>query len=158
MKKGILLLTMITTLAAGSAFGWGIGASYNLNFLDSATPGAALTFKLDNLPLISIAGRFGSNLLSLGLTADWWLYQQALGGTSVNLYAGVGGYGSLTMFGNNAYLDGGVRVPIGINIFPVKFLELFVEIAPALGITLSDPIVFPNFGVQGAFGLRFWFK
>jgi len=32
-----------------------------------------------------------------------------------------------------------------------------MEIAPTVTATFGDPISFPNFGMQGAFGLRFWF-
>jgi len=157
MKKALILVGLALVLAI-PAHSFGIGAAYNINVLDAATPGAALSFKLDGLPLIGVSGLFGTDLLIVGSTFDWWLYQQQLGGTMLGLYAGVGGYASIIMVGNNAWLDGGVRVPVGINIYPIPVLELFLEIAPAVGITLSDPVVFPEFGLQGAFGFRFWFN
>jgi hypothetical protein len=51
----------------------------------------------------------------------------------------------------------GGRLPIGVNIYPIKNLELFLELAPTLAVGIGEEITFPVFGVQGAFGLRFWF-
>ena len=50
----------------------------------------------------------------------------------------------------------GIRVPVGLNAFPIKPLELFVELAPAISL-LAPSGVFPQFGLQAGFGFRFWF-
>ena len=71
----------------------------------------------------------------------------------MDLYVGPGLY---TVIGSNVF-DLGVRVPVGIHMYVIDPLELFLEIAPALGVGLSGGFEFPRFDVQGAVGFRFWF-
>jgi hypothetical protein len=151
MKRGIAIGALLIALMAVPAFGIGIGAAFNAGFLDLPSQ-AMLSFKLDESPAVfAVGASIGSNKFELGVTADWWMYQTEL--VSIfHMYVGPGVYAQI---GNGFAL--GVRVPIGVQAFVLEPLELFLEVAPALGIKLSDPIDFPTFGVQGAFGFRFWF-
>ena len=54
------------------------------------------------------------------------------------------------------YLGLGIRVPIGLQIFIIEPLELFIEAAPRFGLGLS-PLDFPQVGIMAAIGFRFWF-
>ena len=54
-------------------------------------------------------------------------------------------------------VDLGLRIPVGFQVFPLDPLELFLEFAPSVGVQFSNPVTFPNWSVQGAFGFRFWF-
>ena len=51
----------------------------------------------------------------------------------------------------------GLRVPLGLNAFPIKPLELFIEIAPSFTIIAPNSINFGWSGFQSGFGFRFWF-
>ena len=51
----------------------------------------------------------------------------------------------------------GARLPVGLQLFAFKWLELFIEIAPYVGASIDTNIELA-YGLMGAFGLRFWFK
>lgn len=157
MNKKLILVALLLTVALASAFTWGIGAAVGLDPV-GGLPGSNLmmTAKFDQIPfLLGLGFSIQENDFQLGVVADWWALNQNLF-SFVNIYVGPGVY-----FGFTAPSDimlGG-RVPIGLNIFPFKWMELFLEVAPTLAIFGTDPgMTFPKFGLQGAFGIRFWFK
>ena len=155
MKKVIAIAFVLIALSAvaASAGNFGIGGAFSMDILNTANGGAMLSLKVPSIPIVwGIALQGGNDNFNLGLTADWWLYQQGLAG-ALGLYVGPGLYVSLP---DNVELGG--RVPIGINLFPLNFLELFLEIAPTLVFYSNQGISIPNFGLQGAFGFRFWFN
>jgi len=153
-KTLVIAIVLLVAIAVPATFATGIGISAGLDAL-GGQPGAdvMLSLKLDNFPfLMGIGFAVGQDVLRFGFTADWWALNQNLF-SFVNYYLGPGlyiGYASDLMLGG--------RLPIGLNIFPVKNLELFLEAAPTLSVGLGGRAVrFPVFGIQGAFGLRFWF-
>ncbi len=160
MRKVIFIILVLTVLAFGNLFAFGIGGSFTLDVLESGTRGAALSVKLDQLePIIGVSfssGTSGNNSYSLGVTADWWMYREPLIGI-VYMYAGPGTYVNVANANDETLVDLGLRIPVGIQVFPLDPLELFLEFAPSVGVQFSNPITFPNWSVQGAFGFRFWF-
>lgn len=160
MKKQILVLSFILVffLLATSAFALGLGVSAGLP-IGQGMPGnnVMVSLKLDNFPLLIGAGaQIGSHYSSIGLTLDYWIANKALTGP-LNWYIGAGAYGIIGL-GSPSSLDIGARIPIGLNLFVFDgVLELFTELAPALGVGISDPLRFPVLGVQSAFGFRIWF-
>ncbi len=157
MKKKILIITMILLiLSSASVFAIGVGGAFSFSpFGDSVYYGGALSLKLDNWPLLGISAAAQNGNFHLGLTADWWFINQNLTGP-LNFYAGIGGYGALTM---GSYFDAnlGLRIPFGLNIFVIDPLELFLELAPAAGIRFGQNFKFPAWSMQTAIGFRFWF-
>lgn len=156
MRKArvLVLVLILATVGASAAFSWGIGAAVGIQPLQGL-PGSNVMLSVAPpvVPIVFGVGfTIGQQVLNIGITADWWVLNENLF-SFVNLYVGPGLYVGIA---ND--LDLGLRVPVGINIFPLSFLELFLEIAPTLGIQLGNPIVFPRFGLQGSFGLRFWFE
>lgn len=156
MRKKIVIIALIlmAVLAVGAfADTFGVGAAWSLSALGGLPNAAMLSVKIPQLPIVwGLAAQFGTGDFNLGMTADWWLYQQNLV-SFIGLYVGPGLYMSLPQ-----PFEIGGRVPIGLNAFPLDFLELFVEVAPALMFFSSDSgVTIPNFRVQGAVGLRFWF-
>lgn len=154
MKKKLILVALLITLVSISCFSWGIGASVGLDAL-GGLPGTSvmMSAKFDQLPfLMGLGFAIGQDTFSFGFTADYWMLNQNLF-SFINVYVGPGLY-----LGYNQSLQIGGRIPVGLNVFPVKWLEGFVELAPTLSIRLSDPVQFPVFGLQGAIGARFWFK
>lgn len=155
MKKRIILalflISIVTTTVGATAVGGIFSYSFGGN---NAYPGGALTIKLDNYaPIFGIGVRGSGDYFALGATADWWMQREHLTGM-INYYIGPGAYINLVM-GDSTSLDLGARLPIGLQIFPIKNLEVFLEVAPSLGLAL-DSFNF-HFGVQPAFGIRFWF-
>lgn len=157
MRKIVIIIMVLTTLSFGNLFAFGIGGSFTLNVLESGTRGAALSVKLDQLePIVGVSFSSGENSFSLGLTADWWMYRAPLIGF-VNIYAGPGTYVNVANANDETLVDLGLRIPVGFQVFPLDPLELFIEFAPSVGVQFSNPVTFPNWSVQGAFGFRFWF-
>ena len=151
MKKAFLIVCVLLIVEVIPVFSFGIGGAFGLGFVDMPHQ-AMLSVKFDTFPAVfGIGASIGSSSIQIGVTADWWLFHQHLF-SIVNLYIGPGMYAAI---GGNTSL--GVRVPIGLRAFILDPLELFIEIAPSIGLRLSDPITFPAWGVQGAFGFRFWF-
>ena len=152
MKRKIVLLSLILFVSIASfSFGLGIGVAGGIP-IGEGLPGTnvLLSVKLPDIPIVFGAG-FRIDNFALGITADWWLIQEPLVDL-LNVYLGPGIY-----FGyiENSTIDLGGRLPIGLNIYPISWLELFLEVAPTLSINLQNG-QFPQFGVQASIGLRFW--
>jgi hypothetical protein len=158
VKKKIIVLCLLTVFFAVTSISAlsldAIGGSFSLDVAGGgAIPGAALSLRLDNSPLLFGTGfTIGKDAFSFGFTVDYWMYHTNLGKV-ISMYIGPGAYISYA----NA-LNLGLRVPIGFQFFPIEPLELFIELAPSIGVGLGDKITFPNFGIQTAFGFRFWFR
>ncbi len=152
-KRLVLVLLMIALVAVPSVFATGLGVSVGLNPI-GGLPGSNVMFsaKLNKIPfLMGLGFTIGQEQFAFGFTGDYWMANENLF-SFINYYIGPGFY---IGYANDLLLGG--RLPIGLNIWPIKNLELFLEIAPTLAVVFSDPIRFPEFGLQGAFGLRIWF-
>lgn len=147
MKKKVMVLAALlaAVIGAESAFGFAIGGAFGFA---GGAPGAMVSIRPTKSPVLFGVTASFQNPASLGLTADWWLYQTSLAGP-LSLYIGPGAYLSVA----NSSLALGARIPIGLQLFPLKPLELFVEVAPTIGIVPT----FGAFGYQAALGFRFWF-
>ena len=154
MNKKLVLLVLIAVIGAAPAFSFGIGGAFGLDFGgDGVGTGGLVSFKLDEYPAVfGVGARFGSGSFKIGITADWWLYTTNLV-EMLDLYVGPGVFAIL----GSGVFDIGVRVPVGIHMFVIDPLELFLEFAPAIGVGLSPDFYFPAWDVQGAVGFRFWF-
>jgi hypothetical protein len=156
MRKICVLVLVLLVVAGGAAIAqtWGVGASFGIDAVGGLPQQAMLSVKAPQLPVLWGVGlQLGEDQFNMGLTADWWLYQENLF-SFVNLYVGPGLYAALPQT-----LELGGRVPVGLNAYPVDVFELFLEIAPTL-VLYSDRsgITIPDFSIQGAFGFRFWFN
>lgn len=152
-KTIVIAIVLLVAIAVPMTFATGVGAAFGLP-IGTGLPGSnvMLSLKLSNIPfLMGLGFSIGDTTSSFGFTGDWWVANQNLF-SFVNYYLGPGFYIGYS----NALVLGG-RFPLGLNVYPIKNLELFVELAPTLAVGLGDPITFPVFGVQGAFGARFWF-
>lgn len=153
MKKKILVAAVVLFFVAStSVFSLGIGAAFGLNGLGSGTPGGnfMISAKLDQLPFVLGLSYNLDDPFSIGATFDWHMVRQPLV-NFVNIYAGPGFYFTFTDVENDA-IGLGLRVPVALYIFPVDFLEIFLEIAPAFSFIPSPALDF-----QTAIGFRFWF-
>jgi len=156
VKKTVLLAAILVVFGS-QAFGFGIGAEVSAPYTSSGVgTGAAVTFKLDKVPYLFALGASGNNRgAHLGVTADYWMAQGRLV-EFLDWYAGPGLFVGLST-GDNAGIDAGVRIPVGLDVYVLnKKLEFFLELAPAIGLAVS-PFQFPTLGLQNALGFRFWF-
>jgi hypothetical protein len=154
MKKILIIVCIILLASSTGAFaakgsGFAIGGEGSLDFAGIGLPGGALlTLHLPRFPLMLGIGV--STPLAVALTADYWIAHGPLA-SIFTWYVGVGGYFT---FGSSS-ADIGARVPIGIQIWPLgQTLELFLEIAPAVGVIFVPTAFAPH--VQGALGFRIW--
>ena len=150
-------------LGVEGTFGVGGYGAYGLG-------GFMLTVKFDNAPYLGIGADFGQWGGNLGLTADWWLINNRIGGP-VYWYLGIGPYLGMRWYDTVYYayrypghptigLQAGLRVPIGLHFFATKWFELFGEFAPSIGVGFwgyDGTVVYPDWHLQGAIGVRFWF-
>ena len=159
MKKkliAILVLALVVSTVSVFALGIGLQGGYGT----SAGSGAAVSFKLDQSPLIfsAFVNPFGG--LTVGGTADMWAINGNLAGP-VNYYAGLGVGAGVQLGGGDTYVSASARAFAGIHAFFLDgFVEPYVQVAyaPTLAIHFNELGLRPNFaGFDVASGVRFWF-
>jgi hypothetical protein len=182
MKKIVLTFVLAAILATGSVFaahpnglGIGVQGGYGIGFTGyNGSAGAALSLKIPNIPIFwAVNLNFGDNFFGIGLTGDKYIFDQKISGP-FGWYLGLGLYFNYYSwsFSNTDYspvggLGVGARVPIGLSIQPVKFFEIFLDVAPALGLYVNfegkyKGVIYRDGGMGLAFGmpleigLRFW--
>lgn len=158
MKKKILLLVIILlVMATVSSFAIGVGAGTTFGWSgNNALYGGFLTLQVEDWPLLGIDLASSYGYLRIGATADWWMLNDNLTGM-LNWYWGLGAYGRVTLSSSPSFALG-ARVPVGLNMFVIDPLELFIEAAPSVGIGIGGAsVVDLDWGVQGSLGFRFWF-
>ena len=155
MSRKILVILFVLLIPICLTAETGVGAAFffNLSNLDGLD-GAALNISHPVIPgtILGVRAQFADESFSIGVYDDWWLYRTHLAG-AVSLYLGPGFFFNVSNAGGESQVDFGGRLPIGLQFFPIKPIELFIEIAPTLGVLPT----LPTFGVQGALGIRFWF-
>ena len=158
----LALLAAVVPVAAQTG-NVAVGPVYSVNFLGIQSPlqGLGITGKIPGLaPLFGLNFSFGKKENFFGITADWLLYKQPLYEPfNLNFYLGPGFYSSL-YFADASRFDMGLRIPVGINWVPLKFVEVFGELTPAFGVTIfpsSDQQFAPSWIFQSAIGARVWF-
>jgi hypothetical protein len=172
MKKLVLVLVLTVILAVGAFAehpgGWGIGI-VGQGHLDwngfSGSPGAALSLKVPQKPIFwGISARIKNSYFGVSATGDYYIIDKSLM-PEINLgwYLGIGGYaGFYHVSGDSSYngLGVGARVPIGIYIIPVSFIEVFIDVAPSLGLGIylgnKSGLELPAGGLGADLGIRFW--
>lgn len=177
MKKIIIVFALAAILATGTAFadhpdGWGVGivGGYYGGWEGGGYPHFGLSLKVPDLPIFwGINLNISSYYFGLGVTGDYYFIDKILA-PDINLhwFLGVGGWVNLGIW-NTGNKDGGVafglgaRVPIGLSWqldlggSPLTFLEIFLDVAPSLGVYIAPGFHFPAGGWPIEFGLRLWF-
>ena len=186
MKKFVIVIALVAILATGTAFadhpdGFGIGLVGGMNFRGMGGAGG-LSLKIPSIPIfwaINLWG--GSNYFRVGLTGDYYIIDQNFA-PMFHWFFGLGGFfdfynwsykfkNSLIKDYSYTYLDFGVRVPIGISFQPIPLLEIWLDVAPSLGLGFwggqswkvgtyehkEDPRFGFFWGIPLEIGLRLWF-
>ena len=170
-KKVIIAIALAAILVTGTAFaadvhpnGLGIGALWGGNAVwgGNGTIGnsVALSLKVPSVPIFwGISFHLGG-ALSLGVQGDSYILGSQLIPT-LSWFLGIGGYVNLVL-GNEAYIGLGARLPIGLTWQPIDILEIFLNVAPSLGLGFwtagNGGIHFPDGGIGWELGIRLWFK
>ena len=148
----ILLFGTTAAFAKGSGFAIGGEGALYIAGAGGLPMSAMISFHIPQVPLMFGIGV--SSPIALAATADYWAAHGSLS-SIFTWYAGIGGYLAIDL-GPGATVTAGGRIPIGLQAWPIgEMLELFIEIAPAVGIILV-PTGF-DWHLQGAVGLRVWF-
>ncbi len=166
MKKILVLVLGLAVATAGTAFadhGNGLslgvvgGSWFGANGFQGGDIGLAL--HVPSMPIYwGIKININDTVFGLGVTGDKYIYDQGLvseGSFNLDWFLGIGGYANI-VFADQAYAALGVRVPIGLSWHIGQPIELWVDLAPSLGLAIN-PVHFPDWGIVGEIGLRFWF-
>jgi hypothetical protein len=159
MKKILICVLLFALLFSGAVFAKdfavGLAVTFSMSTLNQAgNPGVIGLLKLPSLPvMLGFGGTIGSNATNFYVKADWWLAQGRLSGM-IQYYAGLGVY---TIISEQFEIGG--RIPVGLQIFPLDFLEVFLEPSLTVGVggIGGNAIDFPVIGFIGELGVRFWF-
>ncbi|MFP3089244.1 hypothetical protein LQZ21_02835 [Treponema sp. TIM-1] len=172
MKKVLICaLLLFLTLTAGTFADHPSGTGIGLDFRYGVTGGfgPALSLKLPVVPVYwGIGLGIDRNWFGLNVTGDYYFIDKVLV-PEINLgwYLGLGGYTGLWIWQDNYHpawakdddldmsLTMGLRFPIGLSWQPLDFLEVFMDVAPSLGLWVI-PFRFPDWDVNFDLGVRFW--
>ena len=159
-RKYIGALSALLLLASASLFanaGMGVQGGYSISN-DMGGANAAVTLKISGFPMVFAADvNVNRDFISTGITADYWIVNPQLAGI-LHWYTGPGIDASLVFTGNSfggVYLAG--RWVAGINVFLSYTLELYLQAAGELGLTIANDVDFPKWRVPLDLGFRFWF-
>jgi opacity protein-like surface antigen len=166
MKK-VLLVTVLAVIIASAVFadhpdnklGIGVMAGWYGGWGDGGLAHTAMSLKIPKVPIFWGANfSFGSNHFNLGAFGDKYFIESALvSGIGLHWYVGVGAWANIGYSNNASDLSVGARLPIGLSWHILDFLELFLDIAPNLGVKIVPEIYFPAGGWPIEIGVRFWF-
>jgi hypothetical protein len=198
MKRIVLVIAFAAILGTGTAFadhpsGFGIGVVGNLWLGDKlvGVGGGGLSLKFPGGPIfwaINFGGGGGhyEGNFGFGLTGDYYIIDKSIAPT-LHWFFGIGGFLNFYTWWNsyhNRYYDRrdewswshinfGIRLPIGLSWQPIKFLELWIDLAPSFGLGIDTDSnhtyrydgrdyghefwVGTHWGFPVEVGLRFWF-
>lgn len=161
MKKRFLALVGLLVVAGtAQLFAWGIGVQGGASV--GGAGGAAVTFKLDESPLVfAVDASFYSNYIGIGATADYWIQNPEVMDVSFGSwkwYYGVGLAAGVGLGDNYFNFSVAPRALVGTNLFIMdNFLEFYTQLAyqPTLSFGDAGEFALINFPIVG--GVRFWF-
>ncbi|HCM27992.1 MAG: hypothetical protein A2Z99_05125 [Treponema sp. GWB1_62_6] len=167
MKKLIMIL-LAATFVSVAAFadhpkGMGVGLVAGGNFgSGGAATDIGLSLKLPSMPIFWAARlSLNADYFGLGVTGDKYMIDKMLfkeGSFKLDWYAGLGGYANLGFGNSDANASLGARLPIGLSWHITREFELWLGIAPSLGLSLLPEFNFPDWFIPGELGLRIWLK
>jgi hypothetical protein len=173
MKKiCIVVLVLFLTVTAGTFAdhpgGTGIGINFRYGVAGTGGFGPSLSLKLKPVPVYwGVSLGINKNWFGLNVAGDYYFIDKTLlPEIKLGWYLGLGGYVGMWFWQGDyraAWAEGsssmalalGARLPVGLSWQPLNFLEVFVDVAPRLGISVI-PVHFPDWGVDFDLGVRLW--
>jgi hypothetical protein len=117
--------------------------------------------KFPSLPIFwGFFAKIHSEYFGFGAIGDFYLIDADVideSGFNLDWFLGVGGYGNMVFWGDGLGLSAGGRLPIGLSCHITNNWEVFLDVAPNLGLSLAPEFHFPDFFVTGELGFRYWF-
>jgi hypothetical protein len=140
----------------------GLGVQLNLSAGSVFAPGVAVAISPADSVHLAINWYLDfENVNTLGLTLDVCPLTFPLStfkAGSLNFTLGVGLFTNIILI-NNPGISGGLRVPIGFNLFLGKnVIELYTHIAPSFGLRFLPSLGLSNPFFPIALGARIWFR
>jgi hypothetical protein len=117
-------------------------------------PGFSL--KVPRLPLFWGLNAFFGSITGLSVSADYYLVDRDLvkdGSFDLDWFLGIGLFTHL-YFGNHFTMALGARLPIGLSWHINQAFELFLDVAPGIGLKFDSRPFYGALAVE--LGLRFW--
>ncbi|MEW6564335.1 MAG: hypothetical protein ACOZCE_10160 [Spirochaetota bacterium] len=147
-----VLLSSATSLfaASGPAGLTGIGVYGSLgSTAGTLGGGVGLSLKWGSFPVVGLKYDFNASRFNASL--DYYVIDAEGLASNLSYFLGVGAYAGIAggSNGGNAAFDMGLRMPIGLQFWPVKKFELFF--APVIAVPLYPS---PSFGFGAEFGAR----
>jgi hypothetical protein len=135
MKKllltGIIAVLLTVCFLPANAMS-GIGLYGNLVGNGTGTGGGGgLTIRSGSFPVIGLEWNFLPHNSIAGVSLDAWLVNQPLS-ERLSYYLGIGGYAAASGTNTLDIFNFGARIPLGLQLFPVDPLEIFLEVAPMI--------------------------
>jgi len=188
MKRFVIVFALIAIIATGTAFadhpkGFGIGIVGSYSNWGFGGTGGGLSLKIPDVPIFwAINASVGENYLGFGVTGDCYTIDKKLGGP-FHWFMGLGGYVNYYSYNEKynyvigtadysySWIYAGGRLPIGLSFQPIPLLEIFIDIAPSIGVGVysgyevegtgynrkEDGSVGLGWGAPIELGIRLWF-
>lgn len=157
MKK-FSVLFLFLALCAGSAFakvGIGVQGEYTFGNMSGFTSVEA-TFKSSKTPLVfGVDFDFAKDFYGIGLDVDYWLANPKLF-SMLKWYLGPGITGTIYNSDGDISFYIASRLVLGLNVFVIDELEIYLQTAAELGYTNFDGSGLA-FHVPVGGGIRIWF-
>jgi len=161
--KALAAIAIFSMVTVTGIHAFGLGAQLNLSAGRIFAPGAAVAVSpSDNFHLAFNWYLERDNTNIIGLTLDGIplvIPISTFKAGSFNFNLGIGGYANLVFEKKKPNFDGGLRVPIGVNLLLGKdVFEIYTHVAPSFGISLLPRLYFSRPFFPIALGARFWFR
>jgi hypothetical protein len=159
-RKTLILIIIVLLVSATGAFAAtggtaavGVEGALNFGQAGGMPMGAMILLHFPQVPIMWGIGL--DSAMDIGLTGDYWFTQGTMA-SILSWYVGIGGYMYLGLGSDPVGFSAGARIPLALQLWPFgRKLEFFIEVAPALGISII-PTGF-DWHLQSAIGLRYWF-
>jgi hypothetical protein len=156
MKKAVAVAILLVgifvsaEIFAADSSSFGAGVFVNGGYVGGAMGSVGLTAKLPSIPVAAYL-TYNFMLPSMGVAADYWVFNQSISGTPLEWYFALGAFAGFNK--KDSEFDLSLRFPVGLQFFPVaKKFELFLELVPAVPLLPTPAIGFgADLGFRGYF-------
>ncbi len=155
MRRKVVLLALVLGLVAGSGvFAAGPAGLSGIGIFGSAgqtggtlSGGLGISLKWQSFPVIGFKYDFKAS--AMNVSCDYYAIDAEAIASKFSYFLGAGAYIGLA---SGSEFDLGLRLPVGLQFWPIKKLEIYLS--PVVSVPIYPS---PSFGVGGELGLRVHF-